>query len=87
MSEKEISESLYHLRHAIQAMANKNPDASAALEGLLDQLEDQLESSSDGRHLHLVEDMKGALTEFEVEHPAITATLNQLMVSLGGMGI
>jgi hypothetical protein len=37
--------------------------------------------------LHLVEDMKQTLTGFEVEHPAITATLNQLMVTLGSMGI
>lgn len=87
MSDKEITESIYNLRLAIQNLAGDHPKAGEALEDMLSQLEEKLESSSEAGHLHLVDDMKGALTEFEVEHPAITATLNQLMVTLGGMGI
>ncbi len=87
MSDKEINESLYNLRSAIQDVAGDNPEASDKLGALLDQLEDKLESESDANHLHLVEDMQDALTHFEVEHPSITAILNQMMVTLGGMGI
>ncbi|MEY4194427.1 MAG: hypothetical protein RLZZ226_795 [Pseudomonadota bacterium] len=87
MKEKEISESLHTLRQAIQEMGTDNQQARQTLENLLDQLESRLQPASEGNPLHLVEDMKQTLTGFEIEHPAITATLNQLMVTLGSMGI
>jgi hypothetical protein len=89
MIDKEIIHLFYRLRYAIELVGKSNPEASKTLDDLLDQLEDQLESSpsSGGQHLHLVAEMKQALAEFEVEHPVMTATLNQLMVTLGGMGI
>jgi hypothetical protein len=87
MSEKEVSEALFNLRREIDGMPTDDPEAKARLEGLLDELEDKLESTEDENHLHLIEDMKEVVSQFEVEHPSITGILNQLMITLGGMGI
>jgi hypothetical protein len=53
----------------------------------MDDLEDRLEATEDENHLHLVEDMKEAVSQFEVEHPTLTGVLNELMVTLSNMGI
>lgn len=87
MAEKEIAESIYKLRSEIEHLENNNPDLRLKLEGLLDDLEDRLESSEEPNSLHLIEDMQTAITQFEVEHPTITGVLNDLMVKLSNIGI
>jgi hypothetical protein len=39
------------------------------------------------QHLHLVDDMKTALTQFEVEHPTASGIINELMLTLSNIGI
>ncbi len=87
MAEKEVSEALFNLRSEIERLDDGNPDLKSKLEGLLDDLEDNLEATEDVNHLHLVEDMKEAVSQFEVEHPTMTGILNELMLALGNMGI
>lgn len=87
MAEKEVSEALFQLRSEIETLSPENPELKERLEGLLNDLEDRLEATEDVNHLHLVEDMKEAVTQFELEHPRITGILNELMVSLSNMGI
>lgn len=87
MAEKEVSEALFNLRNEIERLDDANPELKAKLEGLLDDLEDNLEASEDASQLHLVEDMKEAVSHFEVEHPTLTGIVNDLMVALGSMGI
>jgi predicted transcriptional regulator len=87
MAEKEVSEALFNLRSEIERLDNRNPELKARLEGLMDDLEDRLEATEDENHLHLVEDMKEAVSQFEVEHPTLTGVLNELMVTLSNMGI
>ena len=87
MAEKEVSEALFNLRSEIERMEEGNPELKAKLEGLLDDLEDNLEATEDVNHLHLVEDMKEAVSQFEMQHPTLTGILNELMVALGNMGI
>ena len=38
-------------------------------------------------HQDLVEDVKDAITHFEVEHPSITGILNEIMMVLCNIGI
>ncbi|BBL74350.1 DUF4404 family protein [Methylomagnum ishizawai] len=87
MAEKEVSEALFHLRGEIERLDEGNAELKSKLEDLLDDLEDKLEASEDDQQLHLVEDMKEAVSQFEVEHPTLTGILNNLMVALGNMGI
>ena len=87
MAEKEVNEALFNLRSEIEGLDDSNPDLKSKLEGLLDELEDRLEATEDQNHLHLVEDMKEAVSSFEVEHPRITGIVNDLMVALSNLGI
>lgn len=87
MAEKEVNEALFNLRNEIEALGDRNPELKSRLEGLLDELEDRMEVEEDENHLHLVEDMKEAVSQFEVEHPRITGIVNDLMLALGNMGI
>ena len=87
MAEKEIAEALFSIRKEVETREGSHPELKEGLERLLTKLEAKLESSEDGNHLHIVEDMKDALVHFEVEHPSITATINQLMVALANMGV
>jgi seryl-tRNA synthetase len=87
MAEKEVSEALFNLRSEIERIEGRSPELKAKLEGLLDELEDNLEATEDENHLHLVEDMKEAISQFEVEHPRLTGIVNELMVALSNLGI
>ncbi len=35
----------------------------------------------------LAEDIKEAISEFEIEHPRLTGILNDIMIALGNLGI
>ena len=87
MAEKEVNEALYSLRKEVERLEDLHPELKQKLDALLNEFEDRTEASEDGNHLHLVKDMQEALSQFEVEHPTLTGVLNQLMVSLGNMGI
>lgn len=87
MAEKEVSEALFNLRNEIERLGDQNPDLKARLEDLMDDLENNLEATEDAHQLHLVEDMKTAVSQFEVEHPTLTGIVNELMLALGNMGI
>jgi phytoene/squalene synthetase len=87
MAEKEINEALFTLRREVEQLEDSNPALKDKLEELLNELEDRLEASEDENNLHLVEDFKAALSEFELEHPTATGVLNELMVTLGNLGI
>lgn len=87
MSELEVSEALYNLRHEIDQLSDSHPEFQERLEIILDELEDTLESNEDENHLHLVEDIKEAISQFEVERPTLTGVVNALIVALSNMGI
>jgi hypothetical protein len=83
MTEKEVSEALFNLRKEIEQLSTSNPETRLRLETLLADLEQRLEATEDEHQLHLIEDLKEAISQFEVEHPRITSILNELMVALG----
>lgn len=87
MAEKEVNEALFSLRQEVERLEGDHPELKNRLESLLEKLENRMEASEDKNHLHLVEDMKEALSQFEVEHPTMTGILNELMVTLSNLGI
>jgi len=54
----------------------------------LSDLEENFHSLEGSEHrVHLVSDLKEAISEFEVEHPRLTGILNDIMVALSNLGI
>ena len=88
MTDKEIVQALADLRAEIEHLDQADTPTGERLEELVSRLEEQLTSAQLGQHqLHLVDDIKDAITEFEVEHPRLTGILNDIMVALGNLGI
>ena len=89
MSREQISGSIALLRDEIENLGADSAAAKLRLESLVAALETQLaESESGSESTSKLNDSVGELIgHFEVEHPRITGILNDLMVTLGGMGI
>ena len=88
MSEKEINQGLAALRQQIDGLATSDSETREKLQGLLNDLEHQVNSLEAGEQQgHLIEDIKGAIAEFEAQHPRLTGILNDIMIALGNLGI
>lgn len=87
MSKKDVLETLEQLRAQVAGL--KAGEASKArLESLVGSLEQKLNAPvGEEQHVRLIEELKEAISHFEVEHPRLTGILNDLMVALGNMGI
>ena len=58
------------------------------IDTLIAGVESRLESPDDAdEHRSLVEELRRSVAEFETSHPRTTAILNEIMVTLGNMGI
>jgi seryl-tRNA synthetase len=87
MAEKEITEALFILRKEVEKIEGDHPELKDKMESLLTKLEHRLEAEEDDHQLHLVDDMKTALTQFEVEHPTASGIINELMLTLSNIGV
>ena len=87
MSKEKISASIDSLRAEIESLNVEDCAAKVRLEGLVAELESQLEEPANAGAAGLDESVKELIEHFEVEHPRITGILNDLMVTLSGMGI
>ena len=86
MTEQKINEALGALREEGERL--DNPEAKERLSNLVDNIEQFVDYTGESQEHHdLVEDVKDAITHFEVEHPSITGILNELMMTLGNIGI
>jgi hypothetical protein len=87
MSKEKISASIESLRAEIGNLDVEDTAAKARLDGLVVELEKQLREPEPADASALDESVKELIEHFEVEHPRITGVLNDLMVTLSGMGI
>lgn len=87
MAEKEINEALFTLRREVEQIEDRHPELKDKLDALLTQLEEKLETTEDTHQLHLMDDLKEAVSKFEVEHPTATGVLSELMLTLSNLGI
>ena len=86
MTEQKINEALGALREEGERL--DNPEAKERLSNLVDNIEQFADYTGESQEHHdLVEDVKDAITHFEVEHPSITGILNELMMTLSNIGI
>ena len=63
------------------------PVETQVLQGKLEQVSEHIESYTPDMLKELVQFLKNEADEFEVEHPQITAMINQLLTTLSNMGI
>lgn len=84
MSREEIRESLEQLRTEVHQLDSGDQHVRERVDEIIDELEHQLENPDDAAHRgNVVESVRKATEQFEVEHPRITSILNQIMVTLG----
>lgn len=88
MTEKNVSQALAELRSQIDQLAASDSAARIRLESLISDIEDNVHLLESGEHqVHLIGDLREAISEFEVEHPRLTGILNDIMVALSNLGI
>lgn len=77
----DISQALEALRQEIKAL-NLSAEQEARLDSLFGKFEAEELSGQE-----FSQELPNLLERFETEHPTLTQVLNQVMVSLGNMGI
>lgn len=82
----QLNEALQALRDEIDNL-NTDESRKQSLNTLADQVEQQFEDSSNSGNQGLIESLEETISEFEVEHPALTSIINRLLVTLSNMGI
>lgn len=88
MSDEKLRESLQELRSELERLETEEAQVRERLDALIAGVETQLEKPGDvTHHQSLVEDLRQSISQFEVSHPRATAILNEIMVTLGNMGI
>ena len=86
MSEQKINDALGALREEWNRL--DNPEAKERLTNLVENIEQNVDYTGlSVDHQDLVDDVKDAITHFEVEHPSITGLLNEVMMTLSNIGI
>lgn len=86
MGTEELYQSLEKLRAEIQSLAGDNEAIKIDVERMITELEQQLEHAGDYQAV-LIPSLKELIADLEVKHPRITGILNNIMVTLGNMGI
>jgi hypothetical protein len=85
MSQSDLERLVDLLRTELARARAGDPEALSHMEPLLADLRGALREGAASPGLR--ERLESLLTEFEVEHPRLTAIVNDVMVSLGNLGI
>ena len=83
MNEQQLREQLQKLGSELQALPADSAQRES-ISALIADIESQLD---EGPLEALRERVQGAVTVFEAEHPRIAAVLNNIIVTLTGMGV
>lgn len=88
MSEQKLHEALLELKARIGELDLKDGEARQKLQTLVDNIQSRIDQPGSAEESHtLLENLRDAVEHFEVEHPTLTAVLNDLMMTLSNMGI
>ncbi|NIM27515.1 MAG: DUF4404 family protein [Gammaproteobacteria bacterium] len=88
MSDDKLRQSLQELRSELDRLEAEEAQIRERLDTLIAGVETRLDKPEDAAHHEsLIEDIRQSIAQFEVSHPRTTAILNQIMVTLGNMGI
>jgi hypothetical protein len=84
MNEQQLREQLQQLTQALESLPLA-AEQRASLQALIADIESQLGGLD--RDDSLVEQVETAVSNFEVEHPRIAAILNNIITTLGNIGV
>ena len=89
MNNSDLHSLIGQLKSEISRLGPGDDEARARLQSLVAEVEERVVSAQDddGSDEDLIERLREAVERFEVEHPRATGILNNLMVTLGSMGI
>jgi predicted nuclease with TOPRIM domain len=88
MPDKQLRQSLNELRSELERLETEEAQVRERLDALISGVETRLDEPEDSdQHQTLVEDVRQSISQLEVSHPRATAILNEIMVTLGNMGI
>jgi len=88
MNEQKIFDALEELRQEIERLDLQDAASKERLSGLVQSIEQRMiPGVVDEDQPDVIEDVKDAVTQFEVEHPRITGILNDIMMALSNLGI
>ena len=83
MPHREIRKNIEELKTELE----RTPQETSHFEELLDRAKEGIERYTPETLQDLAQDLQREAKEFEVEHPQITALINQIMTSLSNLGI
>lgn len=87
MSHEKIHAAIDALRTEINKLDVDDSVSRARLDRLVGELQAQIDGGEGASPAGLEGSVTELIEQFEVEHPRITGVLNDLMVTLSGMGI
>ena len=88
MSDEQLRQSLEDLRSELERLEAEEAQIRERLGALVAGVEVQLAKPEDAaHHQSLSQDLRQSISQLEVSHPRTTAILNEIMVTLGNMGI
>lgn len=85
MDEQQLVEQLELLKREL-ANSNLAEQQHEKMLGLIDRMEEQMHTP-DMENDTMVDQVEALLAEFEVEHPKLTGMFNNVLVTLGNMGV
>lgn len=88
MSDEKLRQALEELRSELERLETEEAQVRERLDALIAGVETRLEKPGDtSHHQSLMQEVRQSISQFEVSHPRATAILNEIMVTLGNMGI
>ena len=88
MSKQKIHECLQGLRTELNHLQSDDQQVQERVNGLIAEVEQQLlEDEHRPQNPSLMESLNNTIEKYKVEHPGVTGILNQIMMSLGNMGV
>lgn len=88
MSDEQLRQSLNNLRAELERLENEEAQVRRRLDALIAGVETRLENpGEDGDDQSLIQELRQSISQFEVSHPRATSILNEIMITLGNMGI
>lgn len=88
MNKSELRDTLESLRADLGKLKFREPQSRDRVQQLISAIERQIENSDDAEGSEAVQqDLSGAISQFESEHPTLAGTLGRIASSLSTMGI
>jgi hypothetical protein len=88
MNKVELRNALESLRTDLANLKFREPQSRDRVQQLISAIERQIENSDDAEGSEAVQqDLSGAISQFESEHPTLAGTLGRIASSLSTMGI